>query len=185
MRTLIGGIGYRDLRDHSIGVMVTDRLAPATWPAHIAVEDVSYNPIAVIQRLEDERPAHPFERVVLIGATQRPGRAAGTFSVFRWDRALPDDAVVQAAVAEAVTGVISLDNTLMITEYFRALPPEVIVVDVEPDVHEFGDTLSPRLAMQFDRICTLVTDIALDALDAGQLPDASLGGGARVRAVSR
>src|SRR5262249_61458958 len=115
-----------------------------------------------IQRLEDARPAQPFERVVLTGATQRPGRAAGTFSVFRWDRALPDDAVVQAAVAEAVTGVISLDNTLMITEYFRALPPEVIVVDVEPDVHEFGDTLSPRLAMQFDRICTLVTSIALD-----------------------
>ena len=64
MAVLIGGVGYRNLRDHSAGVKVTDALAAWAWPAGVIIEDLSYNPIAVVQRLEDDRGV--FERIVLV-----------------------------------------------------------------------------------------------------------------------
>jgi hydrogenase maturation protease len=183
MRTLVGGIGYRDLRDHSIGVMVSDCLQQRRWPAHVVIEDLSYNPIAVVQRLQDEAPDQRFDRVILVGATQRPGRTAGTITAFRWDGALPEDRALQAAVAEAVTGVIALDNTLMIARYFGGLPFDVIVVDIEPELHEFGDTLGPVLAPRFDEVCDLVSRLAIDNDASMSLAEASLGGGHRVPLV--
>ena len=55
---------------------------------------------------------------------------------------LPSDEEIQRAVTEAVTGVIALDNTLVVARHFGALPDEVVVVEVEPGVQEFGDTFS-------------------------------------------
>ena len=184
-RTLIGGVGYRDLRDHSIGVMVSDQLARQSWPSHVVVEDVSYNPIAVVQRLQDEPEAARFDRVVIVGATPRAGRDAGTVTSYRWDGALPDDESVQAAVADAVTGVIALDNTLVVGRYFGGLPLDTVVIDVEPELHEFGDTLSPTLERRFDHLCDLVTRLALDRDAAQSLPLAPLGGGYRLARLCR
>ncbi len=178
MRTLVGGLGYRNLRDHSLGVAVTDRLAEREWPDGVLVEDVSYNPIAVVQRLQDQ----PVDRALVVAAIQRPGRAPGTIEAYRWDGALPDAERIQTAVAEAVTGVILLDNTLLVGRHFGGLPEEVLVVEVEPAVEEFGDEFSPVVAAAFDRVCELVSLLATDIEAARRLPEASLGGG---RGVSR
>ena len=88
-RVLIGGIGYRNLRDHSFGVVLVDALAALEWPPGVCVEDISYNPIAVVQRLQDEPIDGGFELAVIVGALQRPGRMPGTLSVYRWDNVLP------------------------------------------------------------------------------------------------
>ena len=70
------------------------------------------------------------------------GRRPGTVTAYRWDGVLPGDEEIQRAVTEAVTGVIALDNTLVVARHFGALPDEIVVVEVEPAVHEFGDTFS-------------------------------------------
>jgi len=173
MRTLVGGLGYRNLRDHSLGVVVSDLLAERDWPEGVLVEDVSYNPIAVVQRLQDQ----PVDRAIVVAAIGRPGRAPGMIEAYRWDGALPDPERIQAAVAEAVTGVILLDNTLVVGRHFGGLPPEVLVVEVEPEVEEFGDELSPVVAAAFERVCALVTLLATDEDAARRLPEAALGGG--------
>ena len=64
MRTLIGGIGYRNLRDHSAAFAVLDRLEQEDLGDHVMVEDTSYNPIALGQWLDSEPPGSRFERVV-------------------------------------------------------------------------------------------------------------------------
>lgn len=176
LNVLIGGLGYRNLRDHSLGVAVSDRLAGRAWPAGVAVEDVSYNPIALVQRLQDDPPA----RAVLVAAVPRPGRRPGAVEAYRWDGALPDAERIQHAVAEAVTGVIFLDNTLVVGRHFGGLPAEVAVVEVEPEVEEFGDDLSSAVAGCFERVCELVGRLATDADAARRLPEAPLGGGRRV-----
>jgi hydrogenase maturation protease len=176
-RTLVGGIGYRNLRDHSIGPMVADRLEARAWPGHVAVEDLSYNPIALVHRLQEEPPDRRFTRVVVVGAADRSGRAAGAVNVYRWDGSLPSDEAVQRAVTEAVTGVIALDNTLVVARYFGGLPDEVLVVDVQPEVHEFGDTLGPALAPKINELCALVTRLALERGFSLRTPLAPLGGG--------
>jgi hypothetical protein len=48
------------------------------------------------------------------------------------------------------------------------------VVEVEPAVHEFGDTFSDVVGRQFETVCALVRTHATHAVD--QLPRAPLGG---------
>jgi hydrogenase maturation protease len=175
MRVVVAGVGYRNLRDHSVGVAVADRLMARAWPEDVAVEDLSYNPIAVVQRLEDEPAGRRFERAVIVAAVERR-RGPGTVTAYRWDGVLPDDDEIQRAVTEAVTGVIALDNTLIVTRHFAALPDEVIVVEVEPAVHEFGETFSDAVAAVFDSVCDLVAGLATDPGATAQLPRAPLGG---------
>jgi hydrogenase maturation protease len=177
VRVLVGGVGYRNLRDHSFGVVLGDALAARSWPTAVTVEDISYNPIAVVQRLEDEPAERRFGLAIVIGAVER-GRPAGTLAAYRWNLALPDTAAIQAAVTEAVTGVIALDNTLVIGRYFGALPPLVVVVEIEPAIHEFGDELSPPVADALERARELVTTVALDPDASLRLPEMPLGGGA-------
>ena len=141
MRTLVGAVGYRNLRDHSAAFAVLDGLSGADLDDEVAVEDLSYNPIAIVQWLEGEAPANRFQRVVLIAAAER-GRVPGTIDAYRWDGVLPPDDQVQQAVVEAVTGVIALENTVVIAGYFGVLPLAVAILEIEPQDHEFGSELS-------------------------------------------
>jgi len=176
VRVIVAGVGYRNLRDHSVGVAITDRLETVGWADNVVVEDLSYNPIAVVQRLEDEPPAERFERAVVVGAVERPGRPPGTVAAYRWDGALPADDEIQRAVTDAVTGVIALDNTLVVTRHFGALPDDVVVVEVEPAVHEYGDTFSEVVSRQLDGVCELVRTFATRPEAVERLPRAPLGG---------
>jgi hydrogenase maturation protease len=182
MRVIVGGVGYRNLRDHSIGVEVADRLETAAWVDDVVVEDLSYNPIAVVQRLEDEPPGQRFQRAVVVAAVARGGRPPGTVTAYRWDGALPADEDIQRAVTEAVTGVIALDNTLVVARHFGALPDEVVVVEIEPAVQEFGDMFSEVVGRQLDGVCQLVRLLATRADAVEQLPWAPLGGPAGIGA---
>jgi hydrogenase maturation protease len=175
VRVIVGGIGYRNLRDHSAGLAVTDRLAGRPWPAGVAVEDLSYNPIAVLQRLEDEPPGRGFERAVLVAAVQR-GRPPGAVTVYRWDGGLPSGEGIQRAVADAVTGVIALDNTVVVAGHFGGWPPEVLVVEIEPRDHEFGEAFSDPVSAAIDEACRIATRLATDAAAAATVPRAPLGG---------
>jgi len=181
LRVIIAGVGYRNLRDHSIGVEVADRLEKTSWTDAVVVEDLSYNPIAVVQRLEDEPPEQRFQRVVVVGAVER-GRQPGTVAAYRWNGVLPTADEIHRAVTEAVTGVISLDNTLVVTRHFGALPDDVVVVEVEPAVQEFGDTFSEVVGRQLNGVCELVSLLATHDDAVEQLPRSPLGGPAHAGA---
>jgi hydrogenase maturation protease len=156
-RTLIGGVGYWFLRDGSLGPAIAVELAQERWPHEVAVEDLSYGPIAVMQRIQDVRP--PFERLVLVSAVRR-GRVPGTVFVYRWDGRLPDEDEVQARVAEAVTGVISLDNLLAVVGFFGALPEEVLIVEVEPEDEGWGEGFSAAVEAARPRVLETVRELA-------------------------
>jgi len=157
MRTLIGGVGYSYLRDGSLGPLVVAELAREAWPDGVLVEDLSYGPIAVMQRLQDAVP--PFDRLVLVAAVRR-GQAPGTVTRYRWDHRLPDAVEIQARVAEAVTGVISLDNLLVVAGFFKALPPDVSVLEVEPLDEGWGEGLSPVVEAAWPRVIDALRDLA-------------------------
>jgi hypothetical protein len=75
---------------------------------------------------------------------------------YSWDGVLPDADEIQARVAEAVTGVIDLDNLLVVTRHFGALPAEVFVVEVQPVAIEFGMEPSPAVAAVLPEVRRLV-----------------------------
>jgi hydrogenase maturation protease len=138
MRVLVGGVGYRFLRDGAVGLYMSDKLE-ASATNGVEVEDLGYHPIGFTQNLQD-RPT--YDRIVLVGAVAR-GREPGTVTSYRWDHALPSDKEIQERVSEAVTGVISLDNLLIVTEAFKAFPDDVRVVEVEPADEGWGEGFSP------------------------------------------
>ena len=106
-RTVIGGVGYRNLRDHSLGIVMSDELEPYARPPELLIEDLCYGPVAVGQWLLDEALVAPITRAVFVTAVAREdGRPPGTISAYRWDRVLPSDEEIQRAVTDAVTGVI-------------------------------------------------------------------------------
>lgn len=173
-RVLVGGVGYRNLRDHSFGIALVDALSAQTWPAGVEVEDISYNPIAVVQRLQDQTPDERFDLVVIGGALPRPGRLPGTLSIYRWDRVLPAPEQIHQAITEAVTGIIALDNTLVIARHFDVLPATVVVVEIEPAAHECGDSLTPEIAAALEQACETITRLARDPAAARGLPEGGI-----------
>lgn len=141
VRVLVGGVGYRFLRDESLGPYLADTLA-GSGRNGIEVEDLSYGPVAISQNLQ-ERP--PYDRLVLVGSVRR-GRKPATIECYRWDGELPPEDEIQARVGEAVTGVISLDNVLVVCGALGGLPDDVRVVEVEPAEEEgWGDGFSSEL----------------------------------------
>lgn len=151
MRVLVGGVGYRYLRDDSVGPHVSDLLA-ARAGGEVEVEDLSYHPVGLSQNLQD-RP--PYDRLVLVAAVRR-GRDPGALEAYRWDGSLPPVEEIQERVAEAVTGVISLDNLLIVCGALGGLPEDVRVVEVEPTDEAWGDGFSPLMEERIPEVVEAV-----------------------------
>ena len=178
MRAVIGGVGYRNLRDHSLGIVMSDELEALARPPQLLVEDLCYGPVAIGQWLLDEAREAPITRAVFITAIAREdGRPPGTICAYRWDRVLPSEEEIQRCVVDAVTGVILLDNTLIVVEWMKALPPEAIVIEVEPLEHAFGDEMSPAVADAYAEVRRLALHYATDESAIDALPVTPLGGG--------
>ena len=141
MRVLVAGVGYRNLRDLSLGPLLIDRLQESEWPEGIEVEDFSYGPIAIMHSL-DERP--PYDRMVFVSAAKRGGEP-GRISRYQWLGQLPHEDEIQERVVEAMTGVIDLENLLIVTTYFKKLPADVVVFEVEAADDSFGEQMTPEI----------------------------------------
>ena len=150
-RVLIGGVGYRHLRDMSVGPWLADELAGESRGG-VEVEDVSYHPVGLSQNLQDRAP---YDRVVLVGSLAR-GLEPGTVTAYRWDGRLPSRDEIQERVAEAVTGVISLDNTLIVCAALGGLPDDVRLVEVEPEDQGWGDGFSRTIEARLPEVLEAV-----------------------------
>ena len=135
-RVLVAGVGYRNLRDLSAGPLAVERFGPSTDA--VDVEDLSYGPIDVLFMLQRR---DPYAAAIFIAAVHR-GRSPGTVTRMRWSAPATTNDALQERVAEAVTGVISIDNLLEICAHFGALPAEVILIEIEPSDDTWGETLS-------------------------------------------
>lgn len=163
MAVLIAGVGYYNLRDLSLGPLMLQELQKLDWPGHLEFDDFSFGPIAVVQRMQD-RPGF-FDRVVFLAGVGRKGREPGGIYCYRWKSASPSNEEVQQCVTEGVTGVVSLDNLLVIGEYFKVWPEEVVVIEVEPFSEEWGAEYSGPVQAVVDAIPDLVRQVALGSVD--------------------
>lgn len=147
MRVLVGGVGYRFLRDESVGPYMADRLAERA-PEGVEIEDLGYHSVGLAQNLQD-RP--PYDRMVFVASVRR-GREPGTIEAYRWDGVLPSPTEIQGYVGEAAVGIISLDGHLIVCGALGGLPDDVRVVEVEPGEEGWGDGFSPLIESLLDDI---------------------------------
>lgn len=161
---LIGGVGYTYLGDLSFGPIVVERLRALEWPDTVAVEDVSYNPMTVMDWLRDD--PQRFDRAIFVTAVER-GREPGSLSTAAWTAAGHSTERVQEHVAEAVTGSIGLDNLLVIGTHFRLLPADTTVVELEPAAADWGQGLSLAAEQRASELVAWLRDQAATPATVG------------------
>jgi len=154
VRVLVAGVGYRFLRDNALGIYITDTLAPEATNG-VEFEDLGYHPVGFTQNL-DERP--DYDRIVFVGAVDRQ-REPGTITAYRYDHVLPDVAEINERVADSVTGSISLDNLIVVSEAFKSLPEDVWVVEVQPADETGGDGFSDVIQAKLPEITETVWNL--------------------------
>lgn len=159
MKVLIAGVGHPNLKDLSFGQVFLPHLEKQSWAKDFDLENLSFGAIAVLQWFQD----HPgkYDRVIFVSAAEREQRMAGTLDVYMWDFAPLDEEAVQESVAESVTGIISLDNLMRILQFFKVLPPEVFILDLEPINSEIGFECSPEITGRFDEFSEIVKEKAM------------------------
>lgn len=158
MAVVVGIIGYCGfVRGYPLGPELMRRLRAGPWPADSEIAEMNWGPLAIVQDFQ-ARGLHP-DRVVLIGGLDR-GLAAGTVSRRRWTAETLDPDAVQRRMFEAVTGIVSLDNLLVIGTHFGIWPARTYTVELQWPASGLGDMVLAEAARAPGRV---VGDAPLDA----------------------
>ena len=137
MRTIVGIVGYYGfVRGYPLGPELMERLRALAWPDGVEIREMNWGPVAIVQDFQAQ--ADKPDRVVLVGALDR-GLADGTVSCRRWAGGTLALAAVQRRMFEAVTGVISLDNLLVIGAHFGVWPVDTYTVELQWPESGLGD----------------------------------------------
>ena len=163
-KTLIGTVGYHVLGNHSMPPMLFHHLKDMQWPDYVTVDELNWGPVAVVQMFQAESP--PFEKVIILCALERKGREIGTIDVFQWKGNLPDEEQIQACVGDAATGVISVENLLVIGEYFKIWKDEVYLIDVEPGPEIAGEEWTEEMQGAIPDIISVIKQLAGQGVDS-------------------
>lgn len=136
---LIGIVGYSPVLDaYPLGTRLMKGLEQRLAPhSRIAIENMSWGPIHIVQHFQDDNGPRP-GRLVLVGAAP-VSTQPGAVTAYRWAGGKLPEAQLQERVYEAVTGIVDIDNTLMIGEHFGIWPAEVLAVEVDLPMNCFGD----------------------------------------------
>ena len=152
-RVLIAGVGNPWLRDLDFGPQFIRRIADLEWPSDVAVEDASYAAHRVLHLLQEVQP----ERLIFVSGYPR-GDAAGTVRRYKDGGEMPSDEDVQDRLGEAAGGVIDFDHTLIVARYYKALPADTVVIEVEAGDTSFGTGFSDEVEKSIDDVLEMVRE---------------------------
>ena len=135
---LIGIVGYTPVLDvfPLSALLVRELRGRLPGDGSVAIENMSWGPIHIVQRFQDLGVVRP-ERLVLVGGAS-VSTAPGRVRAYRWMGGKLSEQEVQERVYEAVTGIVDIENTLVIGEYFGIWPAECFVVEADIPGNAFG-----------------------------------------------
>jgi hypothetical protein len=160
---LIGVVGYSPLIEaFPLGPRLMRRLEAEPWRVTATVENMTWSPLHIVQRFQDG--SLTADRLVLLGAAD-VCREPGNIGCHHWQGGSLPAEVLQERMYEAVTGIVSLDNTLMIGEHFAVWPDEVLTVELEMSPQTFGEIVMAEAEGAADR-ASLLTRLGFDPFGA-------------------
>jgi hydrogenase maturation protease len=148
---VVGGVGQLWQGDLDLGRRAVEELAGEDLGPHVAVEDLCYGAVHVSWRLDDLAP----QALIVVGAQQR-GRAPGSVERRIVEAFQVPPGQARHAVDEALTGYLSIDLLVEVLAALDALPPETVVIEVEPQTRYPSHDLSPVCAEALGEALTLV-----------------------------
>lgn len=152
---LVAGFGTPWQRDLDFGNRFVACAALLRWPDRVVVEDLSYSALLVLQRIDELRPS----KLVLVGAVAR-GDRPGTVRRHRLGAQAPPPDEVHEHLVQSLDGSVDVAHTLAVLRYWSKLPPDTVMVEVEPADTSFGmgftddvaDAIAPVLRMVGDEV---------------------------------
>lgn len=151
MTVLVGGVSQLYQGDLDLGRRAAERLGAEALGPGVVVEELHYGAVAVAQRLEELCPT----AVILVGAAER-ARPPGTVQRRRVRCSPAPTEVVQHAVADAVTGYVTIDLVVDVGTGLGALPARTVTVEVEPARTGPSEDLSPEAEAGLEEALELV-----------------------------
>ncbi len=159
-KVFIGTVGYHNLRNHSVASALLPQLQKMPWANGVELDELNWGPIAIVQKFQSSLVL--YDRIILVSAIERPGRSVGDVTVFKWCGKLPDEELIQRCVGDAVTGVISVENLLIIGEYFKIWPAETFFLDIEPGPEEAGELFTAEMENAIPDIILTLQQLSTD-----------------------
>lgn len=159
-RSLIAAVGQPWMRDLAFGSHVVRHLQKSSLPDGVEVRDLSFNPIAAMQILED---GHYAAVVFVTAAAAR--RPVGQVYRRRPDGREVSRDEVHAHIGDSVMGSVSLESLLIICGYRRVLPEHTTIVEIEPEDETWGPELSPGA----EALVVQAAELALAQLRCGMM----------------
>ena len=135
---MVGIVGYSAVvESYPLGPKLMEELENIFGDnPNVILENFTWSPVHIVQRLQGGEMTRP-DRIVLVGlaaGSSKPGTVAG----HRWVGGTQPEAKVQERIYEAVTGIVDLENTLMIGSYFNVWPDECLTVEADLAPDTFG-----------------------------------------------
>ncbi len=147
-RIALGLVGYYQfIRGYPLGPELKQRLDSISWRHQVDLKEMNWGPVAIVQEFQASQIA--YDRVVLIAAVQRGGEV-GSVTCRQWLGGELKVMEVQNRIFEAVTGIISVDNLLVIGAHFKIWPRELIVIEVELPDDAIGNMVLKELEIHRD-----------------------------------
>lgn len=136
-RALIGIVGYTPVLDvFPLGPHLMTAIEEKVRGGDVSVENMTWGPIHIVQRFQ-EPDAERFSRLVLIGAASTAPKP-GAVRAFRWCGGKLSETDMQERVCEGITGVVDIENTLVIGDHFGVWPDETFTVEADLPADAFG-----------------------------------------------
>lgn len=152
-RVLVAGVGNPWMGDLDFGPRFVGRYHDLDWPPEVFLEDAAVAAHRVLHLLQDLRPS----RVVFVAGWVR-GDPPGTIRRCTPDRSAPDPDDVAARLGESAGGIIDVDHTLVVARYYRALPRDTVVIEVEAEDETFTTEFSATVEACFQPVLDIVRD---------------------------
>ena len=160
-RIALGLVGYNHfIRSYPLGPELKARLDAQQWRHQVDIREMNWGPVAIVQDFQASKVA--YDRIVLIAAVQRGGEI-GAVRCRQWIGGELDVMDIQNRMFEAVTGIISLDNLLVIGTHFKIWPQELVVIEVELP----NDTVGTMILEEYESQRNLESALAVGEASMG------------------
>ena len=135
---MVGIVGYSAVvESYPLGPKLLEELEEIFGDdPNVLLENFTWSPVHIVQRLQGGEMTRP-DRIVLVGLAAGSIKP-GTVAVHRWIGGTQPEVKVQERIYEAVTGIVDLENTLMIGSYFKVWPNECLTVEADLAPDTFG-----------------------------------------------
>ncbi|MGI9491785.1 MAG: hypothetical protein ACR2QF_05215, partial [Geminicoccaceae bacterium] len=135
---LIGIVGYTPVLDcYPLGPRLMSKLERSVADrTDISIENMTWGPIHIVQRFQDPDVTTP-KRLILVGSAAT-SRKPGKVQTYRWAGGPLPEQVIQERVYEAVTGIVDIENTLVIGDHFGIWPKDCFSIEVDMQADAFG-----------------------------------------------